>query len=51
MKIIRLLLGNLHKTPKQRTIVDYKHEMLIKQGREQFKSLVKKGLAVPIVFL
>lgn len=51
MKIIALLLGKLQKTSRPRTIVDYKHDMLIKTGREQFKALVKKGLSVPIVFL
>ena len=35
----------------KKTITDYKQEMLLKQGREQFKSLVKRGLSVPIVLL
>lgn len=30
---------------------DYKQEALIKQGREQFKTLLKKGLRVPVVLL
>lgn len=30
---------------------DANQEAIIKNGREQFKTLVKKGLAVPIVFL
>ena len=32
-------------------VSDYKQALLIKQGREQFASLVKKGLGVPVVFL
>ena len=30
---------------------DYKQAMLIKQGREQFVSLMKKGLNIPVVLL
>jgi hypothetical protein len=30
---------------------DHKQEALIKQGREQFKKLLDKGLGVPVVFL
>lgn len=30
---------------------DYKQAVLIKQGREQFKTLMKKGISVPVVFL
>ncbi len=29
----------------------YKQELIIKQGREQLKALVKKGLGVPVVLL
>lgn len=36
------------KTPRR---TDYKQELLLIQGREQFKSLLKKGLGVPVVFL
>jgi hypothetical protein len=34
-----------------RTISDYKREMLIKLGREQFKKLLEKGLTVPVALL
>jgi len=34
-----------------KTISDYKREMLIKYGSEQFRLLVKKGLQVPVVLL
>lgn len=30
---------------------DYKQAVLIKQGREQFKALLSKGLGVPVVLL
>jgi len=29
----------------------YKQELIIRQGREQLKALVKKGLGVPVVLL
>jgi hypothetical protein len=34
-----------------KTIADYKQEILVKQGREQFKKLLEKGLNIPVVFL
>lgn len=41
----------LQKKPTRKTIEDYKQEVLLRQGREQFKALVKKGLSVPVVLL
>lgn len=35
----------------RKTISDYKQEYLVRQGREQFKKLMEKGLGVPIAFL
>jgi len=35
----------------RKTIADYKQEVLVKQGKEQFQSLLKKGLSVPVVLL
>ncbi|MCL6096704.1 MAG: hypothetical protein M1444_03445 [Patescibacteria group bacterium] len=35
----------------RKTISDYKQEILMKQGREQFKTLIKRGLSVPIALL
>ncbi|MBI2031734.1 MAG: hypothetical protein HYT08_03925 [Candidatus Levybacteria bacterium] len=32
-------------------VMDYKQELLVKQGREQFKALLKRGLSVPIALL
>jgi len=39
------------KKAERKTISDYKQELLVKQGREQFKSLLKRGLSVPIALL
>lgn len=41
----------IQKKPARKTIEDYKQEILLRQGREQFKALVKKGLNVPVVLL
>jgi hypothetical protein len=34
-----------------KTIADYKQQILVKQGREQFKKLLEKGINVPVVLL
>ncbi|HYM65308.1 MAG TPA: hypothetical protein VES68_02385 [Candidatus Sulfotelmatobacter sp.] len=34
-----------------RTISDYKQDLLVKQGREQFKKLLEKGINIPVVLL
>jgi len=34
-----------------KTISDYKMEMLVKQGRDQFKKLIEKGISVPVALL
>jgi hypothetical protein len=43
------ILGRGKKTA--RTIADYKQDLLFKQGREQFKKLVEKGISIPVVLL
>ncbi len=35
----------------KKTLMDYKQEILVKQGREQFKKLLEKGINVPVAFL
>jgi hypothetical protein len=35
----------------KRTLIDTKQEILVKQGREQFKKLLEKGISVPVAFL
>ena len=32
-------------------ILDYKMETLVKQGRDQFKKLVEKGINIPVALL
>jgi len=44
------ILGK-NKAVTARTIADYKQEILVKQGREQFKKLLEKGLNIPVVLL
>jgi len=34
-----------------KTVSDYKMEILVKQGRDQFKKLIEKGISVPVAFL
>jgi hypothetical protein len=34
-----------------KTFADYKQELLVKAGREQFKKLLEKGISVPVVLL
>jgi len=34
-----------------KTISDYKMEMLVKQGRDQFKKLIEKGINIPVALL
>jgi hypothetical protein len=47
-------LSVLFKTKTQKsvkTIAEYQQDMLIRQGREQFKKLMDKGLHVPVALL
>ena len=52
-KMFLIMKFSLFKSKKaeRKTISDYKQEMLVKQGREQFRSLVKRGLSIPIALL
>lgn len=34
-----------------KTVSDYKQDVLVKQGREQFKKLLEKGISIPVVLL
>jgi hypothetical protein len=54
MKTLSILLGKVKQLRfinKKKTLEDYQQELLIKQGREQFKKLMEKGLSIPIVLL
>ena len=39
------------KAETRKTISDYKMEILVKQGRDQFKKLIEKGINIPVVLL
>lgn len=39
------------KEKKDKVIRDYKQELLLREGREQFKTLLKRGLSVPVALL
>ncbi len=49
--IMKISLFKTTKTKAVRTISDYKEDLLIKQGREQFKKLLEKGIELPVVLL
>ena len=44
-------LSTIFKKKADKTLHEYKQEILVKQGREQFKKLVDKGLELPVVLL
>jgi len=48
---MKLSFFRLRKEKTRKTISDYKREMLIKHGSEQFKTLIKKGLGIPVALL
>ena len=35
----------------KKTLIDAKQEILVRQGREQFKKLLEKGISIPVAFL
>ena len=49
--IMRFNLFRATKTQAVKTISDYKQDVLVKQGREQFKKLLEKGISIPVVML
>ncbi|HSW88191.1 MAG TPA: hypothetical protein VLG12_03440 [Candidatus Saccharimonadales bacterium] len=52
MKAIAILLENIGiKKTAQKTLAQYKEEVLFKEGREQFKALLQRGLQVPVSIL
>jgi hypothetical protein len=42
---------NIRSVKAVKTIADYKQQILVKQGADQFKKLLEKGLNVPVVLL
>jgi hypothetical protein len=47
------LLGFLgfRKKSAKKTLSDYKQDFLVKQGGEQFRKLMEKGIGVPVALL
>ena len=39
------------KIASNKTVSDYKMEILVRQGRDQFKKLIEKGINVPVALL
>jgi len=39
------------KKASSKTVFDYKMEILVRQGRDQFKKLIEKGISVPVALL
>jgi len=50
MKIVRILFRT-QKKHQRSTLADYQRELLVRQGREQFKKLIDRGLGVPVGLL
>jgi len=46
-----LNLSALLRRKPEKSLPQYKQELLINQGREQFKKLIEKGLELPVVLL
>ena len=46
-----LVFRKLRKKTSIKTISDYKMEILVKQGAEQFRKLIEKGISVPVALL
>jgi len=45
----KILLAGRKKAAK--TIADYKQEILVKHGKEQFRKLLEKGISIPVALL
>lgn len=42
---------SIQKKQQRKTLAEYQREMLVRQGREQFKKLIDRGLGVPVALL
>ncbi|MDP2637430.1 MAG: hypothetical protein Q8P26_00010 [Candidatus Levybacteria bacterium] len=40
-----------NKKADKKTISDYKMDILVKQGRDQFKKLIDRGISIPVALL
>jgi len=50
MELVRMFTNKSRRNRRQ-TLAEYQRELLIRQGREQFKRLVDIGVAVPVGLL
>jgi hypothetical protein len=50
MEFVRILTGKARKNRRQ-TLAQYQREVMIRQGREQFKKLVDIGVGMPVGLL
>jgi hypothetical protein len=41
----------MERKTRRKTLAQYQREMMVRQGREQFKKLVDQGLSVPVGLL
>lgn len=52
MKALAKLLVNIGiKKAATKTLAQYKEELLFREGREQFKALMQRGLSIPVSVL
>lgn len=49
--LFSLIFGDQKSKKTRKTIEDYKNDLLVRQGRDQFKKLLDKGLNVPVALL
>jgi hypothetical protein len=48
---MRLSFFKSNKKQIRKSLSDYKEDLFKKQGRDQFRKLVEKGLNIPVAFL
>jgi hypothetical protein len=48
---MKLSFFKTNKKQIRKSLSDYKEDLLLKQGRDQFKKLVEKGLNIPVALL
>ena len=50
MKLLRKLLG-ISRRYHRPTLAEYQRELLVRQGREEFKKIIDRGLGIPVGLL
>ncbi len=51
MNFAKIFEFNKKKKALQKSVSDYKMDILVKQGRDQFKKLIDKGISIPVALL